>query len=132
MTNHAQLRTTGIPEMDAQHRQLNEIAKQLRAVLIEGSVKELTLKICNNFAYIVRQHFDSEERLMLKYFYPGTESHIGQHMKLQTILSDLVRHVTNEEVKASIATLDYLITWHTDHVNQADKKYADYILENSP
>lgn len=131
MTNHTQLTTTGIPEMDAQHRQINDTASQLRTALIEASDKELTLKICTDFAHIVRQHFDSEERLMLKYFYPGTESHIGQHMKLQTILSDLVSHINSDQMKASIDTLDYLIAWHTDHVNQADKKYADYILEKS-
>lgn len=122
---------TNIPMMDQQHKEIIALAHELSKAFQNLETIKALLPICNRLFSACRQHFDDEERLMLKYFYPYTESHIGLHMDYTNILATLINNIKSEAYGDAIDTMTFMIKWHIDHMNEADRHYADFIHTNS-
>lgn len=113
--------------MDQQHQAILDLGQELIEAFQRLQTKEALLAICHRFFNSCRQHFDDEERLMLKYFYPLTDVHIGQHMNHTIILTTLINNINNDDYSNAIDTLTYLMKWHLNHISQDDVQYAQYI-----
>lgn len=120
-----------IQTMDAQHIEIHTIAHNLETLFQNTTDSKKLLAACNDLVIASRKHFDSEERLMLKYFYPDTEAHIGLHMTYTNILATLIGNIKGGFKSEAKDTLTYLLAWHRDHIRQADKQYAQYIQGKS-
>ena len=131
MTDKNDLLQTGIFKMDQQHKEIFLVAQSLSDAFQTLQTKEALLPICNRLFNVCRQHFDEEERLMLKFFYPHTEAHIGLHMDHTIILANLINNIKSDAYSDAMDTLAYLIKWHEDHISDADQHYADYISPRS-
>lgn len=131
MNHEPKLFKTGISAMDEQHSTLLALTDKLLKSLNSDTTKETLLLQCSALVSATRLHFDDEERLMLKHFYPDTEAHIGLHMNHKNILASLISHIRGDQLTMARDTLVYLSRWHLDHINDADHKYADYIQSQS-
>lgn len=129
--NRKELVLTNIPMMDQQHNDIFDIGQTMFDAFQNLETKEALLPICHRLFNLCRQHFDDEERLMLKYFYPHTESHIGQHMEHTNILATLINNINTEAYGDAMDTLAYLMKWHINHISQDDHQYAVYIHSKS-
>lgn len=117
----------GITAIDDGHVRMLIQIQEMDDLLKSSDDNSRILDCCNRIFSTVLAHYDSEERLMLKHFYPYTESHIGQHMNFIHMLGKLVQLIKNEEYETALSTLNFIRSWKLNHINEADKKYADFI-----
>lgn len=122
---------TGFQEIDQQHQQILQTIGSLKDQLNASHSKDQCLKSCRYLIDILRNHYDVEERLMLKYFYPDTEGHIGQHMHYLNLLGKLIKLIKEGDILSAQNTLKFMETWYLDHLLDADRKYTDFINNQS-
>lgn len=125
--NHKMPYLTGFRQIDLQHKDILEIIDRLTQQLDNDYDQTQCLRTCSTLVSTLREHYDHEERFMLKCFYPDTEGHIGQHMTYLIHLGKLVTLVQNNHIALALKTLHFMSKWMLDHMNYADKKYADFI-----
>lgn len=130
-TENIKLCTTSIPMMDQQHEEIIALARELSKAFQNLETKKTLLPICNRLFGACRQHFDDEERLMLKHFYPYTESHIGLHMDYTNILATLINNIKSEAYSDAVDTMAFMMKWQIAHINEADHHYANFIHTKS-
>lgn len=121
--------TIGIEEIDADHMKIIEVMEEIKVAVIDRQSDNEIAHLCNRLISVSRQHFDQEERLMLKYFYPDTEAHIGQHMAYINIIGTLIKNLKEAQYSFAIETLKYLANWFLHHIKDADGHYAKFIAE---
>lgn len=122
---------TGFILMDQQHDEILEIIAVLTQYLSTNESQSLCLESCSSLVNALRQHYDDEERFMLKSFYPDIEGHIGQHMAYLNHFGKLVSLIRSNQLPLALSTLKFMRSWILDHMNDADKKYADFIHHQS-
>ena len=122
---------TGFSQMDEQHDGILQIIDILVQQLADEEPLNQCLESCTTLINALRQHYDDEERFMLKSFYPDTEGHIGQHMTYLNHFSKLVNLIQTSHYALALSTLKFMRSWILDHMNDADKKYADFIHHQS-
>jgi len=122
---------TNFSQLDAQHRRILEIIDTLGHQLKTEDSHDNCITTCTMLVNALRHHYDEEERLMLKHFYPDTENHIGQHMNYLLLFGKLLKQLQNHQLDSAQSTLVYMRSWLLDHTYNADKKYADFIHSQS-
>lgn len=119
----------GIPEIDAEHRQLVNHYNALIQALDEGN--DVTAFGLSFYSLVlrVRQHFASEERLMKETGYPHLARHQAEHQKLLATAEDFLSRMMAEYEKYDCsAVAKYFKYWLLDHVTQHDRTFADFAL----
>jgi hemerythrin len=122
--------SVGIPQIDAEHRQLIDHYNALLEALQDG--RDLTAFGLSFYSFVlhVGQHFKSEEQLMRDFGYPGLQSHKAEHQKLLATAKDFLRSVlTRFEESDCSAVAKYFKYWLIDHVIQHDRAFAAFALE---
>ena len=121
---------TGFPNVDRQHLEIYHGLHALQNCLSKNCANTSSLELCRSLFNSYREHFDEEELLMLKSFYPDTEAHIGLHMYCLNILSNLVNTIQNGNTPTALEAVDFLIRWQEDHVSDADLHFSNFINES--
>lgn len=119
-----------IESIDKQHKQIINILQSLYDALLVHDTREHFQNLCSQLILISRDHFNEEERLMLKFFYPDTEAHIGLHMTFMTIVSTLIGNIRGEQYAYALDNVRYLTSWYIDHILDADRQYSHFVLKN--
>jgi hemerythrin len=117
----------GIPQIDAEHRQLVDHYNALLQALDEG--EDITAFGLSFYSLIVhmRQHFRHEEALMQDAGYPGLTLHRAQHRKLLANAEDFLSSVlTRFEKYDCTAVAKYFKYWLLDHVTHYDRSFAEF------
>lgn len=121
--------STGIEEIDDQHKQLLRIFSILQDVVkgnhgwsrIHYSMVEVI-----NFA---RYHFQFEEAIMRLFGFPDIEKHRDDHQQIivqaEMILSDSLEKHTRHDVA------ELLRDWLVTHIQKDDQAFARYILSGA-
>ena len=120
----------GIPDIDEQHRELFILTNALHDTRTgDGSVRD-SIKILKQLYAYANYHFLSEERVFRENDYPGTDSHISTHTGFREEIKEYLQRM-REKSNTDLAPLqDYLIRWIVEHVNGADREYAEYFSKN--
>jgi len=117
-----------LASMNEVHKEETELITQLHKVAQEKN-NELTLELLNKLITHTKQHFSSEEKLMLDVDYPDYHSHKHEHMKqlldLQSILS--FYEMTNDTTAVYKYLEDSLTPWIIEHVYNWDIPASEYI-----
>ncbi len=117
----------GIETIDTDHDRLLELMEAIKVATIDRESSVNISQLCTQLVSLSRNHFDDEERLLLKYFYPDTEAHIGQHMTYMNIVATLINNLKEEQYSYAIETLQYLANWFVHHISDSDQRYAQFI-----
>jgi hemerythrin-like metal-binding protein len=117
--------------MDSQHRQLVALANALNEAMLQNSEEEVLRRQFAGLLSYTAMHFTSEERLMTETAYPAAAQHRKEHERL---LLDLYRMRGNYGPRAQeiLQTLSVLQAWLKDHIDSADRKLAEYLLQRRP
>jgi hemerythrin-like metal-binding protein len=123
--------TVGHPDMDSQHRQLVALANALNEAMLQNSEEEVLRRQFAGLLSYTAMHFTSEERLMTETAYPAAAQHRKDHERL---LLDLYHMRGNYRPRAQeiLQTLSVLQAWLKDHIDSADRKLAEYLLQRRP
>ncbi len=119
---------TGIPEVDAQHRELLGRIAALYAAARHGDTRHAT----ESLSYLERyaaEHFAAEERAMGTFGYPGLAEHAALHAAFREALDRRKRDfgIHGSESILLVDLLCWMDGWLNDHVRGADAAMARFV-----
>lgn len=89
--------STGVRNIDDQHKELFDKINNLLAACREGKGKEEVAKVMQFLSDYVIDHFGTEERYMVTYRYPDYPSHKARHEEFVEGFSGLKMRLETEE-----------------------------------
>lgn len=125
---------TGVEEIDEQHQWLFRLVNAAHAYWnrdAEPKREDLIGIIKGLQAYVVH-HFDTEERLMVRYAYlkedvGGASSHCTQHRHFATKIAAIQQTLMDGGEIEKDQFLNYLSDWLIHHVKNTDLKFGAFI-----
>ncbi len=117
----------GIGSVDAQHRSLFGIARELHAAMAAGQAKPAMAKILDRLVQYTAMHFAHEERLMRQHQYPDFEAHRAAHEALTRQVLKFQEEYQSGRVLITVQLLNFLKGWLENHIKGADLKYAPHL-----
>ena len=128
--------TIGIEEIDEQHgeflRQLTSLREALALGIGSRDRLMRTLRYLDDF---VIHHFETEEKYMRRYNYPGILLHQKEHATFAKRYDELKKKVLDLESRGEITSFiaidveHQLERWLTDHILTIDRKMGQYLSE---
>ena len=112
----------GDHNLDAQHRQLFELANKILATDDATTIRSLAVELYRH----TRIHFEDEETLMRERQYPGLASHIASHNRLLGRLNGLSQAIGQGSVD-KVALQGLMTDWAMFHIAQEDARFEAYL-----
>lgn len=119
----------GFKEVDEQHKQLVSIINELYEAQSTGTSKIVIGESLDKVIDYTRYHFESEEKYMKNYNYPGLDQHKKEHIDLINQAENLKKEFTNNNLLLSLKTLDFLKDWLINHILGSDKEFGEYVRQ---
>lgn len=120
----------GVQAMDDQHGILMDTLNELRLMLLRGTDRRSVALQMERLIEFTQMHFESEERLLKHYGFPGSDAHRADHRRLLEKLYAALEHVNREETVHFQSVLDFLPSWYLEHVEQLDQPYGIWLNEH--
>lgn len=123
--------SVGVEAIDAQHRELLDRAGTLLAALRAGQTREQVGPLLEFLRAYCREHFASEEALMLERRYPRRDDHVGQHAEFTAHLDRVEASFRSQGPTTAVsAELRHLLCERfVQHILEADKGVASYVRQ---
>lgn len=115
----------GIASMDAEHKQIFELQRQLRDAIEQGG-KQAIVDGIQQLKDAMQGHFVHEESLMRASHYPGLNNHREVHQMLLKQVHGL-RDLALAEQLTVTAVSEFLNRWWGDHTQGMDRAYVPYV-----
>ena len=110
----------GLPAIDAQHRQLFELA----ATFAGNGEHIRVLKSLAMLTEYVKVHLREEEEMMAACHYPGLEAHKRLHAEFRRMLIELLENAKQMTLDEIAEQVQFLINgWFYNHILIADFAY---------
>jgi hemerythrin-like metal-binding protein len=116
--------STGIKEIDDQHKKLIEQINILHSAMREGKAKEVLGKILEELKAYTKYHFSTEEKAFERYNYSEKAAHTQKHNALIKRLDEIAEQYKTGSMTISINLLDFLNKWVSEHIQRDDMKYV--------
>jgi len=116
-----------VEAMDAQHKRLFEIIRELYTAMRSGHGKDVVGEVLHRLIEYTVQHFAAEERLMEKNGYQLLAEHRIEH---KALTDKVVAFKKDFEAGSATVTLDvmtFLQDWLTHHIQSVDQKYGAFL-----
>ncbi len=125
--------STGVVEIDEQHKELIKNINMLLKACQEGKGKEILGDMIDFLGKYVVTHFSTEERYMDKYKYPDKTAHRQEHKYFfETFENIKQNHFNKNEILLTTIKLnDLLVKWLVNHIKKTDKSMGDFISKSS-
>ncbi len=121
----------GVPEIDAQHEQMERVIRALEAVVTANRPPALQAALLARLEQVTVAHFATEEQLMAAACFPYFHEHKGLHDLLKRQLRDLREKQSPGRGSLTRETLASLGRWFLDHVANVDQKLTQYLIAQS-
>ena len=118
--------TTGIPEIDADHRCLVQYINQAFELMSEGDGEGI-LKVLENLRTYAEGHFSSEVFYMDQAKYPNKDLHVKSHNDFIHQLKKFETHHIENPLRLTIRVALYLNDWLHDHLLGEDKRLFEHV-----
>ena len=115
-----------VEEIDTQHRYLIGLVNDYHKNQEETEREQIedVLSFLINYAQI---HFSLEEKMMASHNYPDREAHITEHVILARVVAEMVAENDNSSKTRHKTMAVFLKNWLTDHIQQTDRKLAQWL-----
>jgi hemerythrin-like metal-binding protein/PAS domain S-box-containing protein len=117
----------GTPVLDQQHRQLLDAFNLLVGTLGPGGRKPEQEKAVANLKDVALTHFGVEETLMESRSYPRTREHVLGHVRLIRQINEVSERIHRGTLGMSPALLDFLESWLIHHMQDEDRRLAQFL-----
>lgn len=118
-----------VDEIDEDHRKLIDIFNILNHALTEGESPDYLEAILEELVNCAVWHFSHEERLMLKYAYPGMDEHKAIHRELIKNVSELQERILQADKTMTDEDIEFLEVWLTEHILTEDMRLGSYLSQ---
>lgn len=125
--------SVNITAIDQQHKELFSIGNFIYELLsIKDDIDrydEIMLAL-NKLKEYAMYHFETEEKLMLKYGYPDYEEHKHQHESFIARISSLDEDTVDyDQQKVLMDLIIFIANWIEKHILKTDMAYKDFLNE---
>ncbi len=125
--------TVGIPELDEQHRTFYARVERLHDAMRAHELHH-AVEMAQYLADYARDHFATEERLMVEAAYPGFPDHLKRHEEFKR---DLDRWRARLDANGPSAGLvvelsSWLTDWLREHIRAVDAEMARFLRGRKP
>jgi hemerythrin len=118
---------TGIPEIDAQHKQVFAIAGELHPAMVAGADKTALGAILTRLLSYSRMHFDTEEDLMQASHYPEYAQHKAEHDALTGQVRAFQQSFDAGRAEMTLELVQFLNDWLGHHITDPDRKMSSHV-----
>jgi len=124
--------STGIPDIDREHRGLFALINDLYDKVEAGSAETSVKATIEALVDYVNYHFDKEEILMTACKYADLDNHVAGHRRLQNQLQAYERSYSQDPEKFDMADfMSFLIYWLKVHILEADMAYVPHVQRHA-
>ncbi|HBE81002.1 MAG TPA: hemerythrin, partial [Firmicutes bacterium] len=125
--------STGVNEIDNQHRELFTRTNGLLQAMHEGKGKDEIQKVMSFLDDYVVSHFGVEEEFMTQYNYPGIARHRELHQGFTVNFSDIKRELESDGPSSAlvIQTQRKLSDWWINHIATVDKELGAFLVQKT-
>ena len=116
-----------VPSMDKQHKNLVAVAQDIIEAMRSGLGKGAIEEAFQGLLKYTADHFKSEELLMEKHEFPGTEEHKEIHNKLTQRVLEYSKDLFSRETLDAADFQRFLTDWLVNHILEIDRQYAEFI-----
>ncbi|GBG56671.1 bacteriohemerythrin [Sporomusaceae bacterium FL31] len=117
--------STGIAQIDDQHKKLLEIAGNALALLkndLYVDKYDEIIAILEELKNYTVYHFDSEEAYMLSIGYKKFLSHKVEHVAFMDKINSIdLNAIDHNQDQSILSILDFVVSWIDDHILKKDK-----------
>jgi hemerythrin len=119
--------SVNIKEVDLEHKKLIGMINELHSAMGSGKGQDAMGKVLTGLVEYTKTHFSYEEKLMQQHNYPGYLSHKGLHDALTKQVLDLQSKFQEGKGVVTVAVMNFLKDWLTNHIQNTDKKYGPFL-----
>ena len=121
--------SVGVDEIDEDHRRLLDLFNILNHSVTTGDAPDYLAAVLEELINCTVWHFSHEERLMLKYGYPGVAEHKVEHRELVDSVRQLQQKILQTGKLVEDKDLEFLERWLTEHILATDMKLGSYLVQ---
>lgn len=114
----------GIPDMDAQHRELFDLAKEFAGGIEANEDRAALAAKMDNLINYTFYHFREEEKLLARHGYSGHDQHMDIHSRQICEIEALARRIESGEHIGPEEFRSFFLSWIVFHILVEDRKYA--------
>lgn len=118
--------STGIPQMDEQHRKLIDMLNHFYEAVERGQRDQAIETLLQQAEEYTLYHFNSEEALMREMDYPEFEPHQKAHQNLINEVRSAKERRGRGDEKAVRELAAFLLSWLYTHIAKTDHKYGEF------
>ncbi|MBF0178657.1 MAG: hemerythrin family protein [Magnetococcales bacterium] len=134
---HNQLPDVGVTDFNKDHQQFLDHLIKFHELVEKDSKKiplakdwkliEETVNFLNRYA---KNHFDAEEKLMVKYSFVKLDSHAQEHRECIVRIDDLKNNlIIKKEILYIVDLKFYMLEWLFHHIKNVDMEYKPFFKE---
>lgn len=123
---------TGIDSIDAQHRELFQIAKGLHDAYRTGDAKNAVTRTLNFLVDYCLTHFEDEEAQMMAMGFPDFAIHQEEHRKCLAHILDLKDRYAGGQSEVAMDLSVLVSRWSKQHIRESDLRFAEFVKSNTP
>ena len=116
-----------LPEIDAEHRHLFQIAESLEAAIRGNSGTARILESMRALTAGAEDHFAHEERQMHSTHYPSLAWHKHQHDTFRKRMQEFSQRIEDGDSEAAFLVLEFLSGWLKDHTAVTDRMLGAHL-----
>ncbi len=124
MTEWTPKLSTGVPDLDEQHKAIFQWLDELESATAEQRTL-FGVYVITRLKHYLREHFAAEEALMKSAGYPGLAEHLAQHAEFRAKLNELQLKSIGEDISED--TVRFLNHWLVNHIAKTDMAYVPYL-----
>ncbi len=119
--------SVNIAEIDRQHQKFTAMLDMLFEALEAGRSQNALSEILRELIAYAGYHFDTEERLMIKYHYPEFGEHHKEHEEFRAKIAEFHKGFREGKETLTGDVVKFMAHWIADHVMKTDKRYAPFL-----
>lgn len=120
-----------IDKIDEQHKKLIHLINEMYDAMKNGKGTDALGSILSELVEYTKYHFDTEEKLFLRYGYPEREAHSKVHDDLARRAKALKDQFDQGNESRAMDVMLFLSNWLNVHILEVDKKYVPYLGSKS-
>ena len=118
---------TGVAELDEQHRQLVRLIDEFYLTMRQSTPQAGVVRLLKGMIEYTQSHFETEERWMRQYAYPGLDTQIAQHAHFVDKVQEITDRFVSGQLILSLEITSFLRDWLSQHILGTDKELGRFL-----